>query len=306
MTKAEKPGVIFNIQHYSVHDGPGIRTTVFLKGCPLGCLWCQNPESQVLAPQLLWDAARCSGCGRCVTNCPEKAITLDQKKAVPDRKKCQGCGQCTAACPNEARTLLGKYASAAEVFQEINDDVIFYETSGGGMTLSGGEPLAQPDFCLDILKLCRQAGIHTAVETSGFATWESVRSVLQYADLVLYDIKHLDPAQHQKYTGVSNQLILANLIKIQREIRIPIWARIPVIPGYNDSVENILSVSKFILDNLDPSVKVHLLPYHRLGESKYERLGRKYQVATHPPEEGDINKLKEIIEDCGLTAISGG
>jgi pyruvate formate lyase activating enzyme len=301
-----KDGIIFDIQQYSIHDGPGIRTTVFFKGCPLHCPWCQNPESKLPAPQIWFDRRKCTGCGACVVACPQKVIEIIDNKSKIDISKCTGCGACSTNCPNEARKIIGKRVSAQEVFKAVNDDRIFYEPSGGGVTLSGGEPLVQPEFALDVLKLCKEHGLHTALETCGFASWETFSEVLNYTDLVLFDLKHMDSAAHIKYTGVPNQLILSNLTRINKELSIPILARIPVIPGYNNSEENISSTAKFIVDKLNSSVKVHLLAYHRLGESKYEQLGLKYETYINPPSEEEMIKLKEIIESFGLTAFIGG
>jgi pyruvate formate lyase activating enzyme len=301
-----KEGTIFDIQQYSIHDGPGIRTTVFFKGCPLGCHWCQNPESQLRAPQLWFDSRKCTGCGKCVAACPQKIIEIVDKKSRVDRPKCAGCGTCSTVCPNEARKIIGKLVSVREVFKAVYDDLIFYESSGGGVTLSGGEPLLQPEFAIDILRLCKENGLHTALETSGFASWETFSNVLKYTDLVLFDLKYMDSEAHKSYTGVPNELILSNLVKINKELHIPILARIPVIPGYNNSEENINSTAKFILDKLDSSVKVHLLAYHRLGEPKYEQLGLKNETSINPPSEKEMIKLKQIIESFGLTAFIGG
>src|SRR5512136_235019 len=207
-------GIIFNIQGYCIHDGPGIRTSVFLKGCPLRCLWCQNPESHSYYPELLFAEEKCAGCGECVRVCPEKAVRMRGKASQTDRRLCKSAGLCVDACPNEARAVIGRRATTDEVFKEIAADSLFYQESGGGVTLSGGEPLAQPEFAAGILKKCREAGFHTALDTCGYASWTVAREVLRHVDLVLYDFKHMDPAIHRKYTGVSNELILQNAEKI--------------------------------------------------------------------------------------------
>ncbi len=209
MSKVEdKRGIIFNIQHYSIHDGPGIRTTVFMKGCPLRCIWCQNPESQASPPEIFFNVETCTGCGKCVQACPNGAIEIIDGHSKTNRKLCSGSGKCAEVCPNEARSLMGRYVSAAEVFKEVDGDSIFYQRSGGGVTLSGGDPVAQPEFAISILKLCKNAGIHTAIETSGCAKWGTLKQILEYVDLVLYDFKQMDPIEHKKHTGVSNSLIL--------------------------------------------------------------------------------------------------
>ena len=308
MIEAESTkGVIFNVQHYSIHDGPGIRTTVFMKGCALRCLWCQNPESQSTRPELFFDSEQCKGCGTCVQACPEGAIELYDGRSWTNRKLCMGAGKCAEVCPHEARNVMGRYVTAEEIFKQVAGDAIFYQRSGGGVTLSGGEPLAQPRFAMSLLKLCKDASIHTALDTCGYAPWDMVRQVLDYVDLVLYDFKHMDPVEHEKCTGVSNDLILDNARKIHHELSIPILARVPIIPGYNDSVENIEATARFIATELGNSIKVHLLPYHRLGETKYERLEKPGKsVSIEPPSEERMLGLKEIVESVGLTAYIGG
>jgi pyruvate formate lyase activating enzyme len=300
-------GVTFNLQHYSIHDGPGIRTTVFLKGCPLRCLWCQNPESQDLKPVIFLNLERCTGCGTCVEACPESAIRLIDGKSKTDRRLCKGHGQCAEVCPNEARSLMGRYMTAREVFDDVNADAIFYQNSGGGVTLSGGDPVAQPEFSRAILKLCRDAGIHTAIETSGFAKWDILKGILEYTDLVLYDIKHMDSTKHKEYTGVPNEIILENAKKIHEELNLPMLARLPIMPGYNDSPENMEKTARFIANDLGGSSKVHLLPYHRLGETKYERMEEPEKATSiSPPSEAHMEGLVKIFESAGLTAVVGG
>lgn len=300
-------GVVFNIQHYSIHDGPGIRTTVFMKGCPLNCLWCQNPESKQFLPEIFFNSEKCVGCGKCIEVCPQGAIDIVQGKSRTKRELCKGCGRCAEACPNEARNLVGKNVLAGEVFKEVNGDTIFYEKSGGGVTLSGGEPLVQYQFSISLLKLCKNAGIHTALDTCGYTKWEVLRKVLDNVDLVLYDIKHMDPVEHKKYTGVSNDSILNNARKICHELSVPMWVRVPVIPGYNDSVENIEATAKFIFNELGSSIKVHLLPYHRLGETKYERLERlSNSFSIEPPNEVRMAELQKIVESFKLPTYIGG
>lgn len=300
-------GVIFNIQRYSIHDGPGIRTTVFLKGCPLRCLTCQNPESQTIRPELFFNADRCRGCGECVQVCPEGAIDLLEGRSRTNRVLCNGSGKCVEVCPNEARSLMGRYITAAEAFREAAADDIFYRRSGGGVTLSGGEALFQPRFAMDILRLCRKASIHTTLDTCGYAKWDTARKVLEYVDLVLYDLKHMDPVEHEKFTGVSNELIIENARKIHHELHIPLQIRVPIIPGCNDSIENIEATAEFIATELDSSIKVNLLPYHRLGETKYERLERVEQmIPVEPPDERDLVDFQQIFESYGLTAQIGG
>ncbi len=298
-------GVVFNIQHYSIHDGPGIRTTVFLKGCPLRCFWCQNPESQTLRPEIFLDGEKCQGCGVCVRTCPEEAIELYEGRSRTDRDLCRGTGKCAEVCPHEARNLMGRYVTAEEVFQRVSADAIFYQRSGGGVTLSGGEPLAQPEFAISLLKMCREAAIHTTLDTCGYARWETVARVLEYVDLVLYDLKHMDVVEHERYAGVSNDLILDNARRI-RELSIPMLARVPVIPGYNDTAENIAATARFIVNELG-SISVHLLPYHRLGETKYARMERpKGSISVQPPSDEYMEEIKQAFESFGLVVNLGG
>jgi len=300
-------GTIFNIQRYSIHDGPGIRTTVFFKGCPLRCLWCQNPESQTFQQELFYNRDRCTGCGRCLPACPEKAIEIVEGRSRTLRTLCNVCGACAEVCAEEARGLMGKVVSAKEVFAEVDKDAVFYERSGGGVTLSGGEPLAQPEFAIEILSLCKNAGIHTAIETCGHAPWETVERVLKVVDLVLYDLKHMDPVEHRKITGVSNALALENLKRVSHETHVALDIRIPVIPGYNDTSENMEATASFIVKELGPSVPVHLLPYHRLGDSKREQMERtEPSLGIVPPGDEQMEKLKGFFESRGVNAVIGG
>ena len=300
-------GIIFNIQGYCIHDGPGIRTTVFLKGCPLSCLWCQNPESHSFHPDLLFSQEKCTGCGKCVQACPEKAIRMQGKTSQTDRRLCKSAGLCIEACPNEARVAMGRRATVDEVFKEIAADALFYKESGGGVTLSGGEPLAQPGFAAGILKKCRSAGFHTALDTCGYASWTTAREVLRHVSLVLFDFKHMNPEMHEKYTGVSNELILQNAEKIHHEMSIPMQARVTIVPGLNDSLENIEATARFIAEELGDNLKrVNLLPYHRLGETKFERLELNYSVSSDPPGQEHLQEFQRVFERFGLVAYIGG
>ena len=300
-------GLIFDIQGYSIHDGPGIRTTVFLKGCSLRCVWCQNPESHSPLPELLFAADRCEGCGRCVPACPERAIHMQGSVSITDRRLCKGAGACARECPNDARAVIGRWTTADEVFQQVAADSIFYQDSGGGVTLSGGEPLAQPEFSTDILRRCKEAGFHTALDTCGHAPWPVLEQVLRYVDLVLYDFKHVDATEHRRLTGVSHDLILENARRIHRELSIPLVARIALVPGLNDSPENLDGTARFIAEELSLAVPVHLLPYHRLGEGKWERMGRAGEraVITAPGDTHAAGCVKRF-EAHGLRAVIGG
>ena len=307
MNDEDVSGAIFNIQHYSIHDGPGIRTTVFLKGCPLKCFWCQNPESQDLKPVIFFNSEKCKGCGICVEVCPEEAIRISDNKSMTNRNRCKGNGNCAEVCPNEARSLIGRYMTATEVFEDVNADAIFYQNSGGGVTLSGGDPAAQPDFSTGILKLCRNVGIHTAIETCGFTKWDILTGILEYTDLVLYDIKHMDPVKHKEYTGISNELILDNAKKIKKIMHLPMLIRLPIMPGYNDSRENMKMTARFIAKDLGTVEKVHLLPYHRLGETKYERMeASNKSIPVTPPSDQHMENLRKIFESFSLPTVLGG
>jgi pyruvate formate lyase activating enzyme len=286
MHEAKKPkGIVFNLQRYSIHDGPGIRTTVFLKGCHLRCFWCQNPESQRKKPEVFFKRGLCTLCGRCVTAClPGASRLLDDGSIVIDRSKCTGCAKCTEVCPNGARSLMGRYWTVDEVMAEVLRDRRFYENSGGGVTLSGGEPSDQPRFALALLRTCKDAGLHTAIETCGYGSWPTMEKVLNNVDLVLFDIKHMDPKKHREATGKSNDTILENARRVARYK--PMRVRVPVIPGFNDSVEEIGEIAHFVRAEL-VSAEIDLLPYNKLGESKYEFLDR---VCFH----GESNKEEEI------------
>ena len=308
MVNGDTKGRVFNIQHYSIHDGPGIRTTVFINGCPLRCVWCQNPESQSMAPSIFFMTEKCTGCGQCVEACPERVITVINGKSSTNRALCKGCGKCAEVCPNEARELIGKEMSVGQVFKDVNSDAIFYQRSGGGVTVSGGDPVAQPDFVIAILKMCKDAGLHTALETSGVAPWPIVKKILSYTDMVLYDLKHMDGEAHKRFTGKSNKLALANAKKIVAEFpHIAFVARVPLIPGYNDSEENIARTARFIAEELRDSIKVHLLPYHKLGTIKYERMEDTGKIIhIEPPSDEYMQKLRQIGESFDLITAVGG
>ena len=293
-------GTVFNIQHYSIHDGPGIRTNVFFKGCPLRCLWCSNPESQQPVPQLMFRADHCTGCGACISVCPVSAISFRDRIVQNDRTLCTGCGACVEVCPNEAREIVGALTTAGAVFDEVAQDTLFY-AEDGGVTLTGGEMLAQPVFASAILRLCRQAKIHTAIETCGFADWNVLADVLQYTDLVLYDLKEMDPIRHKEYTGVDNKRILENLKLANDRMDCEIWVRVPIIPGYNDDKENLLATAHFVKDNLQKCTQVHLLPFHRLGEGKYEQL-EKEPNGFHSivPDDAYMESLRDYVRDLGI------
>ncbi len=308
MSEKNTQGMVFDIQPCSIHDGPGIRTTVFLNGCYLRCKWCQNPESFSLKPVLSYSADKCTGCGMCLTVCPNNAITLQPDgKTKNNRELCDACGACVTVCPANARSIIGKSYTAQEILEIVEKDRVFYEGSGGGVTLSGGEILFQNDFAREVLKLCREAGLSTAVETTGHADWEKVRDVLQYADVVLYDLKHMDSDRHKEATGVGNRKILENIKLIKHELKKEIYIRIPVIPGFNDSSENLMETATFIREELGQDTKINLLPYHRLGLGKWELLEQPVvPFEAEPPTGEQMEYAKNIFSLQGLTAGIGG
>ena len=268
-------GYIFNIQRFSIHDGPGIRTTVFFKGCPLNCWWCHNPEGQSLQRELLVFNNRCIGCGTCASVCERKAITIKEGKAVLDREKCNLCGKCVDNCSTRGLEFAGKLVTDEWLLKELKKDIIFFDQSGGGVTISGGEPLMQFDFTLNLVKLLNKEGIHVTVDTSGYTEWDKLRELAPYVDLFLYDIKLIDDEKHKKYMGVSNEIILKNLEKLVDE-KTKIAPRIPLIPGVNDDVEDIKQFAEF-LANLGFN-SVNVLPYHDFGREKYIRAGKDYKI----------------------------
>jgi len=291
-----KEGAVFNIQRYSIHDGPGIRTTVFLKGCSLRCFWCQNPESQAIRPELFFDKSKCTRCGRCVEVCPTGASSLSDKTSVIDRSICIGCGKCVEVCPNEARRLVGKYMTVDEVMQEVLKDRRFYENSGGGVTLSGGEPTTQLNFAVALLQRCKQQGLHTTLDTCGYAPWSTMEKLLKYTDLVLYDIKHMDPVKHRQGTGESNRIILENARRIAK--RWPMRVRVPLIPGFNDSVDDVRAIARFVRTELG-SVEIDLLPYNKFGEAKFERLDKERVFLERQTDEYEQTLDKIASEEAG-------
>ncbi|MBV1817059.1 glycyl-radical enzyme activating protein [Anaerosalibacter bizertensis] len=298
-------GTIVNIQKYSIHDGPGIRTTVFLKGCPLSCWWCHNPESQSTKNEIMFFEQKCTGCGICVKRCPEEAITMREMKPTIDKTKCILCGNCTDFCYNEAREYVGQKIGAIELFKEIQKDEIFYEESGGGVTFSGGEPLLQVDFLSEVLDICNKKNIHTTLDTSGYTKWENIEKIVNKVDLFLYDLKLIDDEKHKKYIGVSNKLILENLKKLS-SLGKRIFVRMPIIAGINDDNDHIDESIKFIktLNNIE---QVNLIPYHSMGMDKYKRLNMDYKLSgMEKPADEKMEELKEKFEKEGIKVKIGG
>lgn len=301
---------VFNVQTYSIHDGPGIRVTVFLKGCPLRCLWCANPESKLSVPQLMTYGSKCTGCGACAAACPARAVTValtdGKPTALTNRRLCANCGACVEDCPVNAREIAGKVQSVKEVLKKVQRDRMFLDASGGGMTVSGGEPLAHVDFTEALLWAAQEAGLHTAVESCSFGTREAVDRIYSHVNLALLDIKHMDSEIHRKLTGVPNELILENIKHIHNDLNIEAMISIPTIPGYNDSDKNIAETAKFIADEMGNDVRVRLLPYHRFGESKNESLGEEMNMSIEIPSDGHMKHLKELVESYGLDTQIGG
>ncbi len=297
-------GTIFNLQRFAVHDGPGIRTTVFLKGCPLSCAWCHNPESQNPKPELVLRENRCIRCGACIEVCEPHAIAWQADQIVTDRAKCDDCGACVTRCVAEARELAGQEMTVARVLAEVERDLAFYDESGGGVTFSGGEPLLQRGFLLELLCACKEKEIHTAVDTCGYATWHAFDSIRPYVDLFLYDLKLMDKARHEKYTGVSNRLILENLRALTGRGH-QVIIRVPVIPGLTDDDENIRQIGAFV-STLQVQ-RLDLLPYHNIATGKYNRLDRDYALTkVQPPPAAQMERIAEILRGQGLAVKIGG
>jgi len=296
-------GIVFDIQRFSIHDGPGIRTIVFLKGCPLACRWCCNPESQQLAPVVMYRQASCVHCGRCRQVCKRGALSLDHPGFI-DRTRCTGCGACADVCPAGALTMKGRTMTVSQVVKELQKDATSFRRSGGGVTLSGGEPLMQSAFALELLKACKERGWSTAMETTGFAPKAVVEQIMPLVDHALVDLKAINPAVHEAQTGVSNRLILENAIRIATLTASVV--RIPLIPGVNADSLSLTAIARFA--QLMPGVDtIHILPFHTYGENKYALLGRPYPIAeAEPLSKEAVAGFHGIIEGTGLKCVIGG
>jgi pyruvate formate lyase activating enzyme len=299
--------LIFDIERFAVHDGPGIRTLIFFKGCPLRCLWCCNPESQAGIIEILYSKQKCILCGKCKIVCPADAIEFSPSMGYTiNREKCLvGCSLCAQSCPSTAKEVCGRYVTIEEVMNEIKRDSVFYR-EGGGVTLSGGEPLIQVAFAKKLLSMCKNIGIHTAIETSGHIPWENFDAILPYTDLFYYDLKIMDRKMHKKYTGVSNEIILENLRELSKRST-KIIVRIPLIPTINDSSENFRAIGAFIAPLKASIQEIQVLPYHSLGAPKYEKLGRKYELENiQPPDLESLERCSSILRQYGIKTRIGG
>ncbi len=291
-------GIVFNIQRFCSHDGPGIRTTVFLKGCPLRCYWCANPESQDKSPQLMVHDTRCAGCGECIRHCTDKAIDFSPGAGRKiNFQSCSHCFECVQVCRYGSLLISGAFMYPEEVLKEVIKDNIFYKNSNGGVTISGGEPLSQPHFLKELLLLFKQNNLHVTLDTCGHAEKETLASLIPYTDLVLFDIKHLDSKKHKAYTGVANDCILKNLEYLSRKINI--WLRIPLITGFNDQPDHIDAIGELACRlNIK---KISLLPYHSGGQIKRQQIGEnRTQNSFAPPDDDHINMLVNRLSACNI------
>lgn len=303
MKKADrnKTGIVFNVQKFSVNDGPGIRTVVFFKGCPLRCRWCSNPESQLPKIQILHDSKKCIHCLHCIQICPAKAITATEKTLHINSTLCTGCKTCAMQCPAKALETAGEVKSVNEIINTVIQDRVFYEESGGGITLSGGEFLTQPDFAEELLLAAKEENLHTCCETTGFARAEIFDRIIPYIDYVLFDMKHWDAEKHKNGTGVSNELILANL-KHAVQLQKTVLPRIPVIPDFNNSPEDAANFARLLREiGID---QCQLLPFHQFGENKYNLLDKPYEYADVPAlHREELEDYRNIFLQHGINAF---
>jgi len=295
-----KKRMVIDITRMTVHNGPGIRTLILFKGCPLRCIWCSTPESQIESAEIAFYPDRCILCGDCITVCPRNAITAGNTSVIVNRDVCDNCGKCVEVCYTEALRLMGRQYTVDELIHEVKKDEVVYKHSGGGVTVSGGEPLLEPEFMLELLRVFKQNAINVGVDTCGYVPRENIEPLLPYVDFFLWDIKHMDDNTHRELTGVSNRLILANLRFISDK-NTPVYLRIPVIPGYNDSEDNLRAVCEFAKD-LPSLVEINLLPLHHLGNARYTALGREYPTDGIPLIKDEVlQETKHMVEAYGLT-----
>jgi pyruvate formate lyase activating enzyme len=300
-------GAVFHIIHGSFVDGPGVRTTVFLKGCPLRCVWCCNPEGQRAEAEIKLTKSKCNACGRCATVCPTDAVVLnkDEKEKVRiKRNVCTDCGLCINACPTGALAHFGEIMTASQLFEKVRKDDRYYRESGGGVTIGGGEPTSSPFLTYALMKKCQEDGISVAIDTCGYVGSEQGYRILEEADILLYDLKGMNEAKHVDNTGMKNGIILANLKRLAVSGK-RIIVRMPLIPGHNDSLEEVRAASQFLSD-LRAVEEIDLLPYHKYGTVKYEELGRTYELQIEPPQLEYVDHVKRIFEEHGLKTQIGG
>lgn len=300
-----RTGTLFAIKRYALHDGPDLRVTVFLKGCPLACLWCHNPEGMRPGPEIVSLPDKCAGCGECVPACPHDALSAGAGGIERDAALCTACGTCAEVCPALSHEAIGRRWTVEEVVAEIEKELPFFEGTRGGVTFSGGEPLAQPDFLEALLDACGRQSLHRAVDTSGFAPAETVRRIAARADLFLFDLKHMDPTAHRRATGVDNALILDNL-RLVASTGTEIRLRLPLVPGINDDEDNVRRTGLFAASL--PGVRgIDVLPYHAAARGKYAKLGRPYPGRDIPaPDPARVDRAVNILQDCGLAVRIGG
>jgi pyruvate formate lyase activating enzyme len=299
-------GLVFDIKRYAIHDGPGIRIVIFLKGCNLNCAWCHNPEGIALAQERMYTPARCIACGTCVEACPNHALTLTSDGIVTDTELCRMCGKCAEVCPTKAIEMSGNPMTVEEIMTEIEKERVFFEQSGGGVTFSGGEPLLHHEFLIQLLDESRARGIHTAVDTAGFVNTTILLEVAKRTDLFLYDLKMMDSDRHRKWTGVPNEKILEN-IRVLAETGAQLIVRIPLVGGVNDDEENITATARFVASLAGQRPTVNLLPYHKIAMTKYAKLGRdeEFQLLEEPGQEA-IKRAIEIFAENGVEVRVGG
>lgn len=298
-------GTIFNIQKFCVNDGPGIRTTVFFKGCPLRCIWCHNPESKAAKPELFYNAKKCVKCGKCASVCEFGVHSFQEGEHIFKRELCTACGKCVKVCPTQALEMSGYEISAQEVIDAVLRDKIFYDNSGGGMTLSGGEPMMQYEFALELMKKAKDEGLHTCMETCGFAPQEHYREIAEYTDIFLFDYKVTNPEKHKEYTGVTNEKILSNL-KMLDAMGKSIVLRCPIIPTLNDDKEHLQAISD-VANSLKNIIEIDIEPYHPLGKGKSELLGKDYPLShlDFPAQEEIAQWIETVKNGTDILVIKG-
>lgn len=292
-------GTIFDIQKFSTQDGPGVRTTVFLKGCPLSCRWCSNPESQKSFPQIMHFANLCKKCGSCVEACPQKALRLEDAGPAVDRALCDACGRCAAVCPHAAWSLSGRKVTVQEICDEVREDWRIFMQSGGGITCGGGEALSQPSFLSSLLNaLHDELGFHTCLDTSGYAPWQTLEALLPHLDMILLDVKHMASAKHKEATGVHNACILENARRLGQS-HFPVIIRLPLIRGFNDDEANLRAMGSFLRETNLRSVEI--MPYHDFGVSKYAALGLQY--CSFPPPDENVEDVADLLRRYDLEVV---